>query len=82
MADQIPSSPDAVAEPPEVRVEGDCVVLRAAGGAELRLTPEAADRAAERLWEAAEQARGAPGSGDRPKPPFPPHELVSPHAAG
>jgi hypothetical protein len=35
---------------------------------------------AERLSEAAGQARGEDVS--RKKPPFPPHELVSPHAAG
>jgi hypothetical protein len=81
MADQN-SSPEAAAGL-EIAVEGASVVLRAAGGPELRLSAQAAERAAERLWEAAGQA-GAESAGDasRPRPPFPPYELVSPHGAG
>ena len=70
-------------EPPdsiEVCAEGEMVRLRAAT---CVLTPEAADALAEQLRAAAEAARAA-RSGDasaRPKPPFPPSELVSPHGA-
>jgi hypothetical protein len=79
MADQN-SSPEALAPGIEIAVEAMSVVLRVAAGPEVRLAPEAAERVAERLSEAAGQARGEDVS--RKKPPFPPHELVSPHAAG
>ncbi len=64
-------------EPIDVFAEGEMVRLRAATCA---LTPEAADALAEQLRAAAEAARGG-GASERPKPPFPPSELVSPHGA-
>jgi hypothetical protein len=79
MTDQNSSS-QAVVPGLEIAVEETSVVLRLAGGPEFRLTPEAAKGMAERLWEAAGQARGA--DSPRKGPPFPPHQLVSPHAAG
>jgi hypothetical protein len=72
-----PPGPDAYAEACEVSVEGANVVVRGPGAALFALTAEAAQRTAERLLEAAERAR-SPADG---APPFPPAELVSPHAA-
>ena len=67
-------------EPIDVWAEGDLVRLRASTCA---LTPDAAEAWADQLRAAAEAARGAGGhpAGVRPKPPFPPSELVSPHGA-
>jgi hypothetical protein len=64
-------------EPIDVCAEGDLVRLRAPT---CTLTPDAADALADQLRAAAEAARAAHGrpTGERPKPPFPPSELVSP----
>lgn len=64
-----------------VHVEGGDVLLQMPGGAARRLVPDMADELAQELIEAAERARGG-GGAPRPKPPFPPAELVSPHGAG
>lgn len=73
----------------QVAVDGGSVRLQIAGAAPLVLSPEAAAGLAERLLAAAAEA-GAAGSEarrnesapERPRPPFPPANLVSPHAAG
>jgi len=65
-----------------VSVEGGDVLLQMPGGAARRLPPDKADQLAQQLAEAAERARSETGARDRPTPPFPPAELVSPHAAG
>jgi hypothetical protein len=83
-----PHSPksDAAAEAVSVRVHGGQVLLEGPGLVGLALAPDAAERTAERLLEAAAEARrtvaGGQSSGDRRKPPFPPSNLVSPHGAG
>jgi hypothetical protein len=41
-----------------------------------------AEHLAQQLIDAAARARSETNAGGRPKPPFPPAELVSPHAAG
>jgi hypothetical protein len=65
-----------------VRADGGYVVVEGPGPGAMALTPEAAERSAERLLEAAEAARAAvAGQEARRKPPFPPAELVSPHGA-
>lgn len=68
-----------------VCVDGADVLLQMPGAAARRLPPDMADQLAQRLAEAAEQARGDGDDGGRdrrPKPPFPPADLVSPHGAG
>ncbi len=67
-------------EPIDVSAEGDLVLLRAAT---CTLTPDAADALADQLRAAADAARAAHGrpAGERPQPPVPPSELVSPHGA-
>jgi hypothetical protein len=65
-----------------LRVEDGDVLLQTPGGAARRLAPDVAVQLAQRLIEAAEQARADAGARGRAKPPFPPAELVSPHAAG
>jgi hypothetical protein len=65
-----------------VSVEGECVVFQPAGAVAARLTAEAAEQLAQQLLDAAAQARAASSEGGRPKPPFPPADLVSPHGAG
>lgn len=75
----VPPGPEAYAEPCDVTVDGGIVVVRGPGAAGFSLTPEAAERTAERLLEAAERARRP--AEDEEAPPFPPAELVSPHAA-
>ena len=79
MASETPAT-EPTGEGVDVRAEGALVLLRAPACA---LTPEAADALAERLRAAAEAARAALGqpATARPKPPFPPAELVSPHGA-
>jgi hypothetical protein len=83
-----PASPtsDPAAEAVSVRVHGGQVLLEGPGLVTLPLTPDAAERAAERLMDAAAEARraltGGQTGGDRRKPPFPPSNLVSPHGAG
>ncbi|HKR87347.1 MAG TPA: hypothetical protein VJS38_04170 [Phenylobacterium sp.] len=64
-----------------VHVEGEDVLLQMPGGAARRLVPDMADELAQQLIEAADRARGGTGA-PRPRPPFPPSELVSPHGAG
>jgi hypothetical protein len=64
-----------------LRVEDGDVLLQTPGGAARRMTPDMAVRLSQQLVEAAEQARAGAGA-RRAKPPFPPAELVSPHAAG
>jgi hypothetical protein len=65
-----------------VSVEGECVVFQPAGAPIAKLSADAAEQLAQQLLDAAEQARGASSEGGRPKPPFPPADLVSPHGAG
>ena len=65
-----------------ISVEGGDVLLHMPGAAVRRLPPDMADHLAQQLAEAAERARDETGSRSRPKRPFPPAELVSPHAAG
>ena len=81
-AQQSPTAnpPEAI-EGPDVTVEGGAVVVQAPGAPAFALTPEAATLWAERLLEAADQARAAGSPQARAKPPFPPAELVSPHGA-
>jgi hypothetical protein len=64
-----------------VSVEGESVVIRPPAAA-CRLTPPAAEQLAQRLLDAADQARGGRDASGRPNPPFPPADLVSPHGAG
>lgn len=75
----VPPGPDVFDEACEVTVQAGAVLVHGPGAAAFILTPEAAQRTAERLAEAAEQARSRE-SGEH-APPFPPAELVSPHAA-
>jgi hypothetical protein len=75
----IPPQPEVFDDGCEVIVEAGNVVVRGPGAATFTLTPDAAVRSAERLLDAAEQARRA-ASGEH-APPFPPAELVSPHGA-
>jgi hypothetical protein len=63
----------------EVVLQGADVVVRLPDSAQAAMTPEAAERLAQSLLDAAQAARM--GGGAR-KPPFPPSELVSPHGAG
>jgi hypothetical protein len=72
-------APDPYTTPCEVTVEGDKVLVRGPGAAAFTLNADAAQATAERLLEAADAARRAEAAGDAP--PFPPSELVSPHAA-
>jgi hypothetical protein len=65
-----------------LRVEDGDVLLQTPGGAARRMAPDMAVQLAQQLVEAAEQARKDAGARNRGKPPFPPSELVSPHAAG
>lgn len=65
-----------------VSVEGASVVFQPPGAAATRLSADAAELLAQRLLDAADQARAASPEGGRPKPPFPPADLVSPHGAG
>ena len=80
MASETPARAPVSAARPEVRAEDGVVRLRALACA---LTPEAADALAEQLRAAADEARAFLGrpARERPKPPFPPSELVSPHGA-
>lgn len=64
-----------------IQVEDGDVLLHVPGGAVRRLVPDMAVQLAQQLIEAAERARGEVDA-ERPKRPFPPAELVSPHAAG
>lgn len=65
----------------EVVLQGADVVVRLPDAAQAAMTPEAAERLAQSLLDAAQAARMGGGGGAR-KPPFPPSELVSPHGAG
>jgi hypothetical protein len=79
MADELqPTAPGAPDADLEIRVEAGRVLVCAAGAPVASLSPEAAGLAAERLMSAAEAARGPQAA----SAPFPPYELVSPHAAG
>jgi hypothetical protein len=73
---------DAWAEALGVSVEGGRVLVRGSGLPALALSPEAAVVSADRLLEAADQARRIAAGAQAPKPPFPPANLVSPHGAG
>jgi hypothetical protein len=64
-----------------VSVDGADVLLQMPGSAARRLPPDMADQLAQRLLDAADEARGGPASRGS-KPPFPPSDLVSPHGAG
>jgi hypothetical protein len=78
-----PPLPDVVTEPLNVSVQGANVLVLGPASAAFTLTAEAAVRSAERLLEAAEQAQadaGKAAEAHRPKPPFPPSDLVSPNA--
>jgi len=74
-----PSGPDPQTKPCDVAVEGGKVVVRGPGAAAFILSADAAQATAERLLEAADEARRAEAAGQAL--PFPPAELVSPHAA-
>jgi hypothetical protein len=74
-----PPGPDPFSAPCDVTVEGGKVLVQSAHAAAFVLSPDAAQATAERLLEAADQARRAAAAGQ--VPPFPPSELVSPHAA-
>jgi hypothetical protein len=73
------AGPDAYAQPFEVAVEGHRVLVTGPRADAFVLTADAAQATAERLLEAADKARRAEAAGEAP--PFPPSELVSPHAA-
>ena len=66
----------------QVSVEDGDVLLQTPGAAVRRLPPDMAEHLAQQLIDAAARARSETNAGGRPKPPFPPAELVSPHAAG
>lgn len=65
---------------PLVALDGAEIVLDLAGAPAVRLAPDAAELLAQRLLDAVDQVRARQGG--RPKPPFPPADLVSPHGAG
>jgi hypothetical protein len=77
-----PPAPGAAEQAVRVSVHDGRILVQGPGAADFVLTPDVAVRTAEMLLEAAAEARGGQAEdGARPKPPFPPAELVSPHGA-
>jgi hypothetical protein len=74
-----PPGPDPFTQPCDVTVEGGKVLVQGPHAAAFALSADAAQTTAERLLEAADAARRAEAADQAP--PFPPSELVSPHAA-